>query len=236
MRLAEFAWSRLEPSEGQYDFGWLDRAIRLAEKHHMLEYVKNGGHLVLGPRSGLKDEFNALIPLREPGYLSEALGGRVEQYYALEKDVPTSGTWGAGEISVWAEQMKTTATDGEVLLRYGKSNGWLDGQPCAITRRVGKGRITYVGGVLDAKLMTAAAEWMSKTSGVSAALGAVPDGIEVNRRVGKDTSVFVLINFKGESQDVKLPRGMKSLLEKKEVTHVILPQYGVAILEEQAKH
>jgi len=71
---------------------------------------------------------------------------------------------------------------------------------------------------------------------VSAALGAVPDGIEVNRRVGKDTNVFVLINFKGESQDVKLPRGMKSLLEKKEVTHVVLPQHGVAILEEQAKH
>ena len=64
----------------------------------------------------------------------------------------------------------------------------------------------------------------------------MPDGIEVNRRVAKDTRVFVLINFKGESQDVKLPRGMKSLLEKKEVTRVVLPQYGVAILEEQAKH
>jgi hypothetical protein len=54
--------------------------------------------------------------------------------------------------------------------------------------------------------------------------------------VGKDTRVFVLINFKGESQDVKLPRGLKSLQEKKEVTHVVLPQYGVALLEEQAKH
>jgi beta-galactosidase len=27
VRLAEFAWSRLEPSDGQFDFGWLDRAI-----------------------------------------------------------------------------------------------------------------------------------------------------------------------------------------------------------------
>ena len=35
VRLAEFAWSRLEPSEGQYDFAWLDRGIRLAEKHHL---------------------------------------------------------------------------------------------------------------------------------------------------------------------------------------------------------
>ncbi len=203
---------------------------------HLLDYVKNGGHLVLGPRAGLKDEFNSLIPLREPGYLAEALGGRVEQYYALEKEVPASGTWGAGEISVWAEQMKTTAADAEVLLRFGKSNGWLDGQPCAISRTIGKGRITYVGGVLDAKLMAAAADWMARSSGVTAAFGPVPDGIEANRRVGSSGNVFVLINFKSESQDVKLPRAMKSLLDKKEVTHVMLPQYGVAVLSEAGKH
>ena len=29
VRLAEFAWSKLEPSEGKYDFGWLDRAIEI---------------------------------------------------------------------------------------------------------------------------------------------------------------------------------------------------------------
>lgn len=27
VRIAEFAWHRMEPSEGNYDFGWLDRAI-----------------------------------------------------------------------------------------------------------------------------------------------------------------------------------------------------------------
>jgi beta-galactosidase len=32
VRIAEFAWSRMEPSPGQYDWGWLDRAIEtLAE-------------------------------------------------------------------------------------------------------------------------------------------------------------------------------------------------------------
>lgn len=29
VRMAEFAWSTLEPEEGRYDFGWLDRAIDL---------------------------------------------------------------------------------------------------------------------------------------------------------------------------------------------------------------
>ena len=35
VRIAEFSWSRMEPSEGRFDFDWLDHAIRLAEKHHI---------------------------------------------------------------------------------------------------------------------------------------------------------------------------------------------------------
>jgi beta-galactosidase len=35
VRVGEFAWSTLEPSEGRYDFDWLARAIRLAAQHHI---------------------------------------------------------------------------------------------------------------------------------------------------------------------------------------------------------
>ena len=33
VRVGEFAWSRMEPSEGQYDLDWLDRAVTAASKH-----------------------------------------------------------------------------------------------------------------------------------------------------------------------------------------------------------
>jgi beta-galactosidase len=33
VRVGEFAWSRFEPSEGNYDFAWMHRAVRLAEQH-----------------------------------------------------------------------------------------------------------------------------------------------------------------------------------------------------------
>lgn len=35
VRLAEFAWSRLEPRAGDFDFAWLDRAIELLARHGM---------------------------------------------------------------------------------------------------------------------------------------------------------------------------------------------------------
>jgi beta-galactosidase len=35
VRVGEFAWSTMEPSEGHFDFTWLDHAIALAAKHHI---------------------------------------------------------------------------------------------------------------------------------------------------------------------------------------------------------
>jgi len=197
---------------------------------HLLEYVRNGGHLVLGPRSGMKDQFNALTRQRQPGYLVDALGGRVEQFYALEKNFPVSGAWGTGEAKIWAEQMGTSAPDVQVLLKYGKSNGWLDDQPAAITRTYGKGRITYIGAVLDDKLTAAAAEWMIKDSGVTAALGPVPDGVYVCPRSGAGKQIYVVINFASESKHITLPRVMRFLLADKQGDVLDLPTYGVEVV------
>ena len=33
--MAEFAWAQMEPTEGQYDFKWLDKAVELAAKHNL---------------------------------------------------------------------------------------------------------------------------------------------------------------------------------------------------------
>jgi beta-galactosidase len=197
---------------------------------HLMDYVSKGGQLVLGPRSGMKDQYNALLPQRQPGFLADPLGGRVEQFYALEKEVPVSGDWGAGVATVWAEQLKASSSDAQVLMKYGASNGWLDGQPAVISRTFGKGRITYIGATLDDKLTAAAAEWMVKSSGVTPALGTVPDGIEVCRREGEGKVIFILINFKQETQRVTLPHAMKALLGGANESAVELPPYGVEVL------
>jgi len=212
----------------------------------LLEYAEQGGHLVLGPRSGMKDEYNALNVERQPGPLVKPLGGRVEQYYALSGEVPVGGELGAGTANVWAEQLSTREKDAYVLLRYGKSNGWLDGQPAMITRKVGKGSISYLGALLDANLMRSAIAWMTGTAQVQPEFGSLPPDVEVCRRVGLDYSVFILINHgtgehgtgehgTGEAT-IHLPGAMEDVLhEGRPVSELVLEAQGVAILEKHAK-
>ena len=198
---------------------------------HLVEYVEQGGHLVLGPRTGMKDEFNALHTARQPGRLLPAVGARVEQFYALDENVPLAGTWGQGKATIWAEQLSVRAKDIEVLLTYGPSNGWLDGQPAAVTRRLGRGRITYIGAWLDEKLMAAAARWMLESSGVAPALGTVPEPVEVCRRVSAGKEVFILINHSKQAQQVRLPRRFHRVLAEDVTSRTLdLPPRGVEVL------
>ncbi len=196
-------------------------------------YVKGGGHLVLGQRSGMKDEDNSLWPQRQPGPLAATLGARVAQWYALDTTVPVSGDWGTSETKVWAEQLEVTSPETRVLMRYGKSNGWLDGQPAAVTRKVGKGSITYIAAALDATAMQAAAQWMIGDAGLQAILPGVPAVVDVAIRSGEGRRVFLLTNYGETVQTVTLPKAMTDVLGKGEVTSVQLPQYGVAVLQER---
>ena len=197
---------------------------------HLEDYVRRGGHLVLGPRSGMKDEFNALNVERQPGPLVPALGGRVEQFYALRSEVPVSGTWGRGTAAIWAEFLSIRAPDTVVDLRYGPGNGWLDGQPAAITRPLGRGEISYLGAVLDAGLMRTIAQSLTAAAGVASAALPAPDGVEVCRRVGEGREVFVLLNHNRADAQIALPAPMEDVLGGGTVRQVTLPSEGVAVL------
>jgi beta-galactosidase len=202
---------------------------------HLLDFVRRGGDLVLGPRSGMKDEYNALSPQRQPGPLADALGGRVEQYYALEAPVPVSGDSGAGAASIWAEQLSPRADEAQVLLRYGKANGWLDNQPAMISRAVGKGRITYIGAVFDDALMHSIAKRLIEDAGVKPEFAALPEGVEVCRRAGKDHTVYIFINHGAGAAKIELGRAMQDVLHANAQTNQLtLEAQGVAVLETSA--
>ena len=202
-----------------------------AAAKNLENYVRQGGHLVLGQRSGMKDDDNGLQRERQPGPLVDLLGGRVEQYYALTDPVPIQGKFGPGESKLWAELLSAKDSGTEVLETYGKSNGWLDGQPAAITRKVGNGRITYIGAWLDDVAMQSAAKWMTDVSGVKPVLPSVPEGVDVYPRYGGRGTVLILVNFSKADQTISLPNAMTDVLAGGVKQSVNLPVYGVAVLQ-----
>jgi beta-galactosidase len=201
--------------------------------NHLLAYVRQGGHLVLGPRSGMKDEYNALNPQRQPGPLADALGANISQFYALDADVPIGGDAGSGTATIWAETVNPSSPETKTLLRYGASNGWLDGQPAAVSRSVGKGSITYVGAWVDPALLAKLTTSFVQQAGVQPILSGVPEGVEVCQRSNGEKSVLILINHTTMEQHVALPASMINLIgeSSSRIDSVDLPKYGVAVLE-----
>ena len=205
-----------------------------ATADNLVGYVRAGGHLVLGARSGMKDDDNGLWSQRQPGPLTALLGARVGQWYALERPVPVAGPWGAGTAATWGERLEPSAPDAEVVLRYGAGNGWLKGQPAAVTRRIGRGRITYIGANLDARLTESIVRRLSLSAGVSPPLPQLPDGVDAAFREGAGRRVLILTNYSAVTRRIALPQRMHDVLNAGDVSTVTLPRYGVAVLSTEA--
>lgn len=80
VRIGEFAWSRMEPSRGSYDFEWLDRAIEVLGKA--------GLKVVLGtptatPPKWLMDEHPDIAPVDERGH-ARGFGSRRHYSFSSE--------------------------------------------------------------------------------------------------------------------------------------------------------
>ena len=102
VRIGEFAWSRLEPSRGQFTFGWLDRAMDVLHAA--------GLRIVLGtptatPPKWLVEECPDILPYDEQGRL-RGFGSR--RHYTF-----SSATW-------WRETARIVEA---VARRYGNHPG-----------------------------------------------------------------------------------------------------------------
>jgi len=202
------------------------RAARLKE------FVTQGGHVVLTIRTGMKDDYNALLPSRQPGPLAALAGVEVEEYYALLDPVPVSGGWFTGESHLWAEQLKVRDEAGtQIIARYGASNGWLDGQPAVTVHSHGKGRVYFVGAYLDEASQQSLLQRIVTTAGVQPVME-TPSGVEAGKRVdARGQEVLIVINHEQTEKLVRLSWPAREHLSGRSVTdELMLEPYGVAVL------
>ena len=200
----------------------------------LLDFVQAGGCLLLTARCGMKDRYNALLPSRQPGLLTQAAGVEVEDYYTLDVPIPVQGEGFSGESRIWAERL-TVLDVGHVavLARYGAANGWLDGQAAVTLHPYGKGQVYYVGAYLD----EAAQEVLTRQilEAVGEPLVETPQGVQVCACLTADNRrVRIVINHTREDQALEAISGHEHLSGQEVNGRLALPPYGVAILTQKS--
>ncbi|MGZ0152282.1 beta-galactosidase [Kribbella sp. WER1] len=112
----------------------------------LVSYAHDGGHLIVGPRTGYADELARPRAEVAPGPLRKAAGLSYQEFENLEVACAVEGL--AGHATRWAETLHVD--DADVLATYRHPSG--ERRPIVTTKRCGSGRITYVGTVPDADL------------------------------------------------------------------------------------
>lgn len=199
-------------------------------------FVERGGHLLLTIRCGMKDDYNALLPARQPGPLADLAGVEVEDYYALLDPVPLVGEWFSGTSRLWAERLKVRhEAEMQIIARYGASNGWLDHQPAITSHGFGKGCVYFVGAYLDEVSQQSLLDHIMRVAGIQPILE-TPPGVEARKRVRPDgREVYVVINHERSEKQVRLPWPALEHLSGRPVDDELsLEPYDVAVLTRSA--
>jgi len=201
-----------------------------SQANALAEYAYNGGHLVLTPRTGMKDDANALLHLRQPGFLREAAGAEVEEYFALLDAVQIQGEIN-GEAKTWAERIKILdEANTHVIARYGSGLGWLTDHPAVTVHNYGKGKVYLIGAVLDTANQDELFALVLNDAGVEPPL-VTPNDVEACLRIGMDgREVYILINHSGQERSISLPWNATNHLTNQTGTEIHLKSYSAAVL------
>ena len=169
---------------------------------HLTAYVKSGGMLLLGIRSGFKTLTNIVTDKPLPGPFRNLVGATVEAWHSLPPDVMyplTDYKSRALEVATWAESLK--AESAYPLISY--NGGPLKGQAAVAVNAVGKGNAVYVGLWPNEGILNSLIGWLLPKAGIQP-LAHVTEGVLVYRRNGSESDYIFLLNFTDVTTTIRL--------------------------------
>jgi beta-galactosidase len=189
---------------------------------HLADYVESGGHLLLGPRSGVKTPGNQLHENLAPGPLFPLVGGHVEQHETPPESLATTVSY-RGEsydFDTWAEWL--VAGSAEVTGTHEAGVG--DGTPALLDHAVGDGSVAYCGVQPGADLADALVTDLLDRAGL-AHTERLPETVRVAERDG----LTWVLNFGSEPVTVAVPDDAEWIVGDRAV-----PGYGASVVSAPA--
>lgn len=157
---------------------------------HLEKYVREGGCLILGIRSGIKTWSGAMTDQKWPGFLSELAGIQIDEFEVLPEDQKNTVRYEEMDYEVggWLERLKLVEAQSLAVYR----DKFYAGETAVSKRKYGKGTVFYVGamecGALIGKVLRTAAQECSLSC------AELPEGVFMTRRSGGNERFRFLIN------------------------------------------
>lgn len=159
----------------------------------LAEYVRSGGALLLGVRTGFKTPTNRVTDRPLPGALSELAGVTVRDWHALppgvQYDIESSLPGLDGMAGFWAENLAIRLPgEADTLATY--CSGPFRGRPALTEHHLGQGRVLYLGWYPSPEQAEALLGHLAGEVGIETIPG-LPHGMLAIRRGER----VVLLNF-----------------------------------------
>ena len=187
-------------------------AIITEEKKELLEsYVKNGGTLVVGCRSGYKDSRGQCVMEKLPGMLKEVTGTDIPEYTFIS---PAEGgkvtvDWEGTSIEAAVFSDLLAPEEGaEVVASY--TSNYYAGTPAMIRHSYGKGQAYYFGGAFTEKTAEVFLEKLGVIDPYREIVEA-PAGCEIAVREKDGTKYLFVLNYGKEPAKVVLKQQAEDL-------------------------
>ncbi|HKB90956.1 MAG TPA: DUF4434 domain-containing protein, partial [Opitutaceae bacterium] len=198
----------------------------------LMSYVKQGGILVVNPKTGTREADGHLRELLAPGVFADAAGIRIPSKGILRNVTDTYQiTFSPDDHGFTvATTMEGIELHGADVLATFHGRG-LEGKPAITLNHFGKGFMVYLGGDsrdqhFHDKLFSLLADHFQIPPLLN-----VPEGVEVVSRKGNQHEYLFLLNLTGDTQSIDLPKSYDEMISRKQISgNLTLPPFDVAVL------
>lgn len=203
------------------------RTAELLEK-----YVRGGGMLLFGARTGYKDEHGRCRRMPAPGFAADLCGIRVKDFTFVRPEEPVSAMKNEQRIDMplFNEILAESSPDVKVLARYRDS--YCGGEAAVTKRTVGKGAAFYFAAGFNEQNV----QVILDAFGVSEPCRdrfLLPECCELAIREKAGCRYYFVLNYSSEDQTVRIKQPMMEMLSgTKREGRTVLPKYGVFVLKQ----
>lgn len=189
------------------------------------EYVKRGGILVLGARTGYKDEFGKCPYGRiQPGFLNELVGATVKEFSFVNADGVKSTAFNGEKLDSVNFRETLEITTAKPLARY-VGDFW-EGEIALTENEYAAGKVYYFGGTFTKGV----AEYFMKKLNLAepfAEFLSAPEEVELERR----GNYLFALNYSSEPQKITWKRFVTDTDNgAKTVGDMVLPPFGTKVV------